>query len=139
MRFSTIDFSTQPVHVYLDEIRKRIEVFIPDVFGDLRAADHSPGIPREVLEQRVLFRRELDFFIAARHAMRGSVDGQISNMQRRRSADRRPPLQRANASKQLCEGKRLDEVVVRAAIEAGDAIFDRVASRQHQHRRRQFC
>ncbi len=41
---------------------------------------------------------------------------------------------RADARVQLVEVERLDEIVVGAGVEAGDAIAARVARRQHDHR-----
>ena len=42
--------------------------------------------------------------------------------------------QRAHAREQLLEREGLDDVVVRAGVEAGDAVADGVARGQHQHR-----
>ena len=49
----------------------------------------------------------------------------------------RPPApgERAQARQQLGERERLRQVVVGAGVEPGDAILDRVARGQHQHRR----
>jgi hypothetical protein len=46
-----------------------------------------------------------------------------------------PSQQRAQPRLELLQGERLDQVVVRARVEPGHAIVDRVARRQHQHRR----
>ena len=43
--------------------------------------------------------------------------------------------QRADPGQHLGERKRLDEIVVGAAVEAGHAILQRVAGGQHEHRR----
>ena len=42
---------------------------------------------------------------------------------------------RSQAREQLGEGERLDQVVVGAAVEAGDPILDPITRRQHQDRR----
>ena len=44
--------------------------------------------------------------------------------------------ERADARRELVQIERLDEVVVRAGIEAGDAIADRIARSEDQHRPR---
>ena len=48
-----------------------------------------------------------------------------------------PPAtgERTQARLQLGERERLDEVVVGAAVEPGDAIVDRLERGEHQHRR----
>ena len=47
----------------------------------------------------------------------------------------RSPEEGTDAREQLLERERLDKVVVRPGVEAGDAIRDRVACRQHEDRR----
>src|SRR5262249_34865381 len=46
----------------------------------------------------------------------------------------RAAQQRPDAGEQLVEVERLDHVVVRAGVEPGDAVLDRVARGQHQDR-----
>src|SRR5437763_15013657 len=50
MRFGSIDFSAQAVDIDLDEIRKRVKVRVPHMFGDLGAADDAAGAPNEIFE-----------------------------------------------------------------------------------------
>src|SRR5207237_5159222 len=45
-----------------------------------------------------------------------------------------PSEQCANARQQLAEREGFGEIVVRTAVEPGDAVIHRVASSQHQHR-----
>ena len=47
----------------------------------------------------------------------------------------RPAQERAQAGQELLERERLDQVVVRAGVEPGDAVVDLVPRGQHQHRR----
>ena len=54
--------------------------------------------------------------------------------------DRRPlriasPGERTQAREELGKRKRLHQVVIRAAVETGNAVIDGVPSGQHQHRR----
>ena len=56
-------------------------------------------------------------------------------LEHRRPLGLAPPRERAQPREQLRERERLDEVVVGAAVEARDAVGDRVARGQHQHRR----
>src|SRR5712691_2683600 len=53
IRLGAIDLPAKAIDVDLDDVRERIEVFVPDVLGDLFAADHAADIARHVFEQRV--------------------------------------------------------------------------------------
>jgi hypothetical protein len=46
-----------------------------------------------------------------------------------------PAQQRSHAREQLAQGEGLDEVVIGAGIEAGDAVIDLAAGGEHQHGR----
>src|SRR5437868_14524045 len=61
MRLDAVNFAPQPVDVNLDDVRERIEVFVPDVFSNLGAADHAVRVARHVFEQRVFLRGERHF------------------------------------------------------------------------------
>src|SRR5687767_12865743 len=74
---TVIDFPAQALDVDLDEIRHRIEAVVPDMLGDVGAA-HDLALPtHEILEQRVLLRRELDLLSVPLDAMGARVDGQV--------------------------------------------------------------
>ncbi len=62
---------------------------------------------------------------------RVDVEGQIGEAEDLARA-RRSPQKGAHAGEELVEGERLGEVVVGAGIEAGDAVRDEVAHREHQ-------
>ena len=83
-------------------------------------------------------RRELELARAATRLPRAAVERQVGEAQR----CCRPRLGRLGAAQQrpqprleLLQRERLDEVVVGAGVQAGDAIVDGVARGQHQHRR----
>jgi hypothetical protein len=40
-----VNLTAQPVDVYLYEVGERVEGLIPDMLGDLFAANHLPGVP----------------------------------------------------------------------------------------------
>ena len=72
---------------------------------------------------------------AARDFSRHEIDLEIADAQAQRLGDPAAPQQRADPRQHLLERERLDQIVVGAAVEAGHAILERVARRQHQHRR----
>jgi hypothetical protein len=49
------------------------------------------------------------------------------------------PGERAQAREQLRDGERLGQVVIRADVQAGDAVLDGVTGGQHQDRRPDPC
>ena len=73
--------------------------------------------------------------LAAPHLARRRVEPQVADLEHRGPLGLAPPRERAQPRQQLGERERLDEVVVGAAVEAGDAVLDRVARGQHQHGR----
>ena len=88
----------------------------------------------EELEQPVLGARQLDAPVAAPHVARRRVEREVGEAQAlRRRLD--APQQRPQAREQLAQGEGLDQVVVGAGVEAGDAVVDRVARGEHQDRR----
>ena len=89
----------------------------------------------EQLQERVLGARELDRALAAPHLVRARVEHEVGEAQVGRARLLAPPQQRAQPRPQLAQRERLDEVVVGAGVEPVDAVVDRVARGQHQHRR----
>src|SRR4051794_33062163 len=118
----------------LDRVRDRERVVPPDLVEQLLARDHQPLVAHEVLEQLELPLRQVDPAVAARHLVRVRVEHQVAGAQRRHAAGRPAPKQRAQAREQLLALERLDEVVVRAHVEAGDPRVERVARGQHEDR-----
>ena len=59
----------------------------------------------------------------------------LARLQDARPLDRPAAPERAQPRHELGERERLDEVVVGAAVEAGDAVLDRVARGEHEHGR----
>ena len=91
----------------------------------------------EQLEQGELGARELEPPLAAVHLVGDRVERQVIEGERARTivvVASAPAQQRAHARHQLAQRERLDEVVVGAGVEAGDAVVDRVARGQHQDR-----
>ena len=131
-----VDLSAQPLDVHLDQVRHRVEAVVPDVLGDVGAADDVALAPRQVLEQRVFLRRELNGTPATLDAARPRVDGEILDLEHR-GCERRPSAEQgANPREQLGKVVRLGQIVVGADVEAFDALIRLPASRQHEDRRR---
>src|ERR1700730_16269703 len=74
---SRINFSPQAVHVHLDQVRKRVEAFVPHVFGNFRATHHAPRVAREKLEQCILLGRDRNVPSRPRDALRTGIEHQV--------------------------------------------------------------
>src|SRR6266700_2247457 len=57
---ATIDLAPEIADVDIDDIGITEEVEVPDVFGNLRAGKHVPGMAHEVFQEGELARAQLD-------------------------------------------------------------------------------
>src|SRR5207247_7357219 len=57
-RAAVVHFAAQPVDVDLERVGERIVILVPDVLAQLRAAHHSSGVARKILEKSVLLHRD---------------------------------------------------------------------------------
>ena len=73
--------------------------------------------------------------VTATYLAAGRIEPQAAHAEHNRALGTPPAHERAQACVQLSKRKRLDQVIVRATVEPGDAILDRVARGQHQNGR----
>src|SRR4051812_42039454 len=106
----------------------------PDLLEQLVARDHQSLVAHHELEELELAGGELEQAIAAGGLVRGRVELQVADDQRRAAPRRAPAQERAQPRQQLLEVERLDQVVVGAGVEPLDARVDRVARGEHQDR-----
>src|SRR5687768_9724034 len=59
-RVAVVDLAAEALHVDLDQVGEGVEAGVPDVFGDVRAAEHLPRAAGHELQQRILLRGEVD-------------------------------------------------------------------------------
>src|ERR1035438_690745 len=85
LRGSNIDFSAQAVYVNFDEIREGIEIFVPNVFGNFRAANDTTRVARQELNQRVLFGSYRNWPARTNHRLRGGIQHKIRNRELQRA------------------------------------------------------
>jgi hypothetical protein len=69
-----IHFAPQPLNVDFDQIGEGIEVFIPNVFGNLCARNDFSSAARQIFQQSILFGRQRDVVARAFDLMRARVD-----------------------------------------------------------------
>jgi hypothetical protein len=104
------------------------------VLGDHRTAEDPPGTAQQVLEQRVLPRREGDPPAAPGHVAGRRIEGEVGEPQHRRPRGGAPPQQGANARQELLERERLGQVIVGAEVESRHLVVDGVARGQEEDR-----
>jgi hypothetical protein len=91
---------------------------------------------QEQLQQQELGAREREHALAPPCLVRAQVEPQVGIRERLLLAVALAGTaqQRAHAREQLAQRERLDQVVVGAHVQAGDAVVDLAARGEHQHR-----
>jgi len=109
------------------------EVVAPDALEDRPALEHLARVAQEQLEQEELGLGQVDRPVAAADVARHGVEHEVGEAELL-VGRLDPSQQRAQPRLQLAQRERLDQVVVGARVEAGDAVVDGVARGQHQDR-----
>src|SRR5262245_48914993 len=109
---AVIYLAPQPLHVNLDQIGKRVEVYIPYMLADLGPADDFARAPREVFQQRVLFAGQLDPTAGALDLMRAHIDCQVGDFDFLRAQRLATPQERPRPRQQFMKIKWLCQVIV---------------------------
>ncbi len=109
---------TQVGHGDIDDVRDRVAVDAPHRLKEPIAPEHLALVSHEMLEQVELEGRELDDPIPAPHLVRRHVHHQIGALQKLAAAFLATSKQRPHPREELCVREGLDEIVVRAGIQA---------------------
>src|SRR6266851_5685352 len=128
-----VNFPAHAIHVNFDQIREGIERLIPHVLGDFRASHNAAGVARKIFEQRILFGGKRHGPPRPGNDLRGGVQDEVGDDNFGGAELTGAAQQRTKTRKQLAEFEWLGEVIVRAVIEAGDAVLDGIARGQHQN------
>src|SRR6202012_1104801 len=106
----------------VDRVRRGHRVGSPDFVGQTLAGDDQALVAHQELEQLELAVGELDFALAAVDLAGVGVQLQVADLERGGAARRPTAQQRADPRQQLLALEGLDQVVVGARVEAGDAV-----------------
>ena len=87
----------QMVDIDVDDIRAGIEVVMPNMLGDDRAAQDFVCVPHKIFKERVFLSGQFDEVLSPCRSVRDKVECQVGNGQRGRFFRPAPPQQRANA------------------------------------------
>src|SRR5690349_9613512 len=125
----------QPADRYVHDVRARIEVVSPHLGEQLLSTAHLAGVLQHEVEKPELAVRELARPRAETSLALGQVEEQRPGLEQRVLHGRLPPPQlHANPREQLAQRERLDELVVRAELEAAQLGLEIAARGQDQHR-----
>ena len=136
-RVIEIHLAAQPRDVHVDHVveRRRPRRFLPDVTRQRLARHDLALVAHQEFEQLELTNGQVDRPATAQHLARDQIHLEVADREPRRIRHAAAAHQRTDAGEQFGEGERLDEVVVRAGVEAGHAVLQRVARGEDEHRR----
>src|ERR1041385_5490229 len=130
-----VQLGPQPLDVDVDQVGERIEVLLPYVLRDRFAPHDTALVQHQKLQQGIFLGRKIDRPAAACDGMAPGGEPQIGDVEQLRPRYPRAACQRAQACEQFFEVERLYQVIVGAAIEPCNPVFDRSAGGEHQDRR----
>jgi hypothetical protein len=124
------------MHVHVDRVA--LDLLAPRIepFDELFAREHATRVEHQLMQHRELARLQFDWRTAERDLAGCWIELEPTASENRRRLAARSPHERAQARGELAQVDRLDYIVVGAAIEPLDAIFDSVARGEHEHRSR---
>ena len=111
------DFVAEPVHAVFE----------------LLAGQHPPGVLQQCLEQRLLAAGQVDRLPGQGRLAAAGVVTQRAVFDHVHRPPGHPPQQGVQASSQLAQVERLEQVVVGAGLQAVHPVGDGIAGGEHQH------
>ncbi len=110
----------------------------PDILEQLLLGNHSPRMPGQLRQQRILLAGQRHFHAIQGHPAEGEVHHQRPKAGRHFRATRLGHLaqQGAHPRQKLLDAERLGHIVVGTAIQRIDLLHFTGTHRQHQHRHR---
>src|SRR5437016_3420884 len=127
----SLDLGAQPRDVDFYGIEAQRIVVVDELLRDLLLAEHPSRSRQEELEQRPFADRQIDCHVVDFHAFHFDIDGQSAELERACRGGG-APQQRPYTGFEFGNRERLRQIVVGAQIETVHAVFDRIASGQHQ-------
>ena len=126
----------QAVDIDFDGVRADVARQAEQVVLEQPLGRHVAAAPQQDLEHRGLARGEGAHGVADDDLSALGVERDVAEGEAAAEQVVGPAQQRLQAGDELLHGERLGHVVVGALAQAGDAVGDAVARRQHQHGRR---
>ncbi len=120
------------MHVQHIAPRKRVKV--PDVVKELFSGEYDSRLAHKALQQREFLERKRDLLAVLAHHARGSVHFYRADLHQDRFGACRAAQHRVDASQELFERKRFNDVVVGALVEQVYFVLGLVAGGQDDYR-----
>src|SRR5216684_2125561 len=120
-----VDLAAHTPHIDVDNIRRRIEMKIPDVLQQHRPGHYAAFVPDQIFQQLEFPRKKKNVFAAPAGVPRHQVDREVADTQHGLLDDSvAASAQRFDPRQQFNERKRLDQVVVAAGAQAAHSVVD---------------
>jgi len=124
--------------VHVKRLRRAEPVLVPDLGDKIVALHQSAGALEQDAQEFEFLHREVDRLAAARDGARVEIHRHVSTLEEptrvAHRLGRAPPQNGTHASDELRRAERLRHVVVRAELEAKDAVHLLAARAHHQDR-----
>ncbi len=75
-------FDAQAAHRHLDDVRVRVEVHVPDLFGDRGSRQHLAAASQQQCQESELLRRQVEPLFATMRPATDEIDLQVGKLQR---------------------------------------------------------
>src|SRR5467141_2211899 len=100
-----------------------VNIMAPDRVEQLLAREDSPRVPQEMTQESKFRRTEMDRFAGARYPVRGEIHRHVGEMQHLLHRARLgSPDHRAQSGDEFARAERLDDIVVRTAVEPAHSV-----------------
>src|SRR5215831_353624 len=120
-----VDLAAQASDIDVDDIRRRIEMKIPDVLQQHGAGHDAALIAHEILQKLELLWEKGNFLAVPARRSRDQIDGEIADPQDGFLGDGfAAPAQRFDARQKFDERERLDQVIVAAGAQSTHPVVD---------------
>src|SRR5690606_414291 len=124
--------AAQIADVDVEDVRVAVEVGAPDRAEQVRAREDLARAAEQLAGQRILARGQAELAVGADQHSTATVDGDRTGAEQIELAGA-AAVQGLEPGEQLGEREGLDQIVVGAGLEPGDALADAAAGGQHQH------
>src|SRR6266849_2385974 len=120
-----VDLATHAPDIDVDDVRRRIEMKVPDVLQQHRPGYDAAFVAHQVLQKLEFLRKKLNGLAVAAGGPRHQVNREITDAQHGLLDNGvAAPPERLDARQQLDEGKRLDQIIIAAGPQATHPIVD---------------
>ena len=119
--------------MHIHHVGVGVKGIVPHVIDDCFTSENTAPVAQEEFKDGELFSGEIDHVPGAGTQAGAGVKNEIGDLMEERFQIRRATEEGADTREEFREGERLNKVVVRPGVQAGDAVADRVAGSEHEN------